>query len=79
MVEQGQNEGPYTIFRSFYKKTFEVMDFELVHLRDMVVLHFLRGSYQRLHEATGWEPEIPISQTLTDLLEDWRARIAAAV
>jgi GDP-4-dehydro-6-deoxy-D-mannose reductase len=36
----------------------------------------LRGSYQRLHEATGWKPEIPISQTLTDLLEDWRARLA---
>lgn len=37
----------------------------------------LRGSHQRLTAATGWEPEIPISQTLTDLLEDWRARVAA--
>ncbi|MFN8016773.1 MAG: GDP-mannose 4,6-dehydratase [Acidimicrobiales bacterium] len=37
----------------------------------------LRGSHERLTAATGWEPEIPISQTLTDLLEDWRARVAA--
>ena len=37
----------------------------------------LRGSHDRLTAATGWEPEIPISQTLTDLLEDWRVRVAA--
>lgn len=36
----------------------------------------LRGSHDRLTDATGWEPEIPISQTLTDLLEDWRQRVA---
>jgi len=37
----------------------------------------LRGSHQRLTDATGWEPEIPISRTLTDLLADWRTRVAA--
>lgn len=37
----------------------------------------LRGSYDRLHRATGWKPEVPIEQTLTDLLADWRARVAA--
>ena len=31
------------------------------------------GRPRPAHEATGWEPEIPIDQTLTDLLEDWRA------
>jgi GDP-4-dehydro-6-deoxy-D-mannose reductase len=41
-----------------------------------VELPVLRGSHQRLTEATGWEPEIPIAQTLTDLLEDWRVRLA---
>lgn len=43
-----------------------------------VELPVLRGSHQRLTDATGWEPEIPISQTLTDLLEDWRERLASA-
>jgi GDP-4-dehydro-6-deoxy-D-mannose reductase len=35
----------------------------------------LRGDYSRLHKATGWEPEIPLDQTLTDLLEEWRQRV----
>jgi GDP-4-dehydro-6-deoxy-D-mannose reductase len=41
-----------------------------------VELPVLRGSHDRLTAATGWQPEISISQTLTDLLEDWRARVA---
>ena len=34
------------------------------------------GDPSRLREATGWRPEIPLEQTLADLLEDWRARVA---
>ena len=40
-----------------------------------VELPVLRGSHDRLTAATGWEPEIPIAQTLIDLLEDWRTRL----
>lgn len=36
----------------------------------------LRGSHAKLTSATGWEPEIPLEATLTDLLDDWRARLA---
>ncbi len=32
----------------------------------------------RLRAATGWEPRLPLEQTLADLLESWRARIAAS-
>lgn len=34
------------------------------------------GSYQKLHKTTGWSPKISLRQSLTDLLNDWRVRIA---
>jgi GDP-4-dehydro-6-deoxy-D-mannose reductase len=33
----------------------------------------LRGSYDALHAATGWEPEIPLARTLSETLAWWRA------
>jgi GDP-4-dehydro-6-deoxy-D-mannose reductase len=33
------------------------------------------GSAERLRRMTGWAPETAIETTLTDLLEDWRARV----
>jgi GDP-4-dehydro-6-deoxy-D-mannose reductase len=35
----------------------------------------LRGDATKLTKATGWEPEIPIEQTLADLLNEWRERV----
>lgn len=32
------------------------------------------GSHERLTADTGWRPEIPIEQTLADLLDYWRGR-----
>ncbi len=40
-------------------------------------LPVLRGDPAKLHLATGWAPEIPIEQTLADLLDDMRVRIGA--
>jgi GDP-4-dehydro-6-deoxy-D-mannose reductase len=37
----------------------------------------LRGDSSKLRGATGWKPEIPIEQTLVDLLDDQRARVQA--
>jgi GDP-4-dehydro-6-deoxy-D-mannose reductase len=36
------------------------------------------GDPTRLREATGWEPSIPLERSLRDLLDDWRARVAAS-
>jgi GDP-4-dehydro-6-deoxy-D-mannose reductase len=33
----------------------------------------LRGSYEALRAATGWEPEIPLARTLSETLSWWRA------
>jgi len=40
-----------------------------------VDLPVLRGDASKLRAATGWEPSIPIEQTVADLLDDMRQRI----
>jgi GDP-4-dehydro-6-deoxy-D-mannose reductase len=35
----------------------------------------VQGAPGRLHEATGWRPEIPLERSLTDILEWWRSRL----
>ena len=35
----------------------------------------LRGDPTRLAGATGWKPEIPLDQTLADVLAYWRAQL----
>lgn len=48
-------------------------------LQRPVDLPVLRGDASKLRAATGWEPGIPLTQTLTDLLTDARERVAAAI
>lgn len=52
-----------------------VPDPELLRPVDTPVL---RGDCTRLHEATGWSPEITLDQTLADVLDDWRKRVREA-
>ncbi len=33
-----------------------------------------RGSFQKIHDATGWEPEIALTRSLSDVVQDLRAR-----
>jgi GDP-4-dehydro-6-deoxy-D-mannose reductase len=37
----------------------------------------LYGSRDRLTEACGWKPEIPLEQTIEDTLAWWRERLGA--
>jgi GDP-4-dehydro-6-deoxy-D-mannose reductase len=37
----------------------------------------VRGSSERLHAATGWEPQIPLEQTLADTVAWWTEEIRA--
>jgi GDP-4-dehydro-6-deoxy-D-mannose reductase len=39
----------------------------------------IRGSHDKLTDATGWQPEIDFDQTLRDTLDWWRERVAAGV
>ncbi len=39
----------------------------------------IRASHDKLAQATGWEPRIPLEQTLRDTLEWWREQVAAGV
>ena len=38
----------------------------------------LLGDYSKFHADTGWEPRIPLSQTVADLLDFWRQRLGKA-
>ncbi|HET6773012.1 MAG TPA: GDP-mannose 4,6-dehydratase [Acidimicrobiales bacterium] len=44
-------------------------------LQRPVDIPVLVGDNTALRAATGWEPTIPLERTLTDVLEDWRARL----
>ena len=41
-----------------------------------VELPVLLGSHHKLSRATGWQPEVPLEETLSDVLEDARTRIS---
>lgn len=41
-------------------------------------LPFLAGDASRLQADTGWSPQIPLQQTLADLLDFWRRTLARA-
>lgn len=44
-------------------------------LQRPVDIPVLRGDCTKLRAATGWTPEIPLEQTLEDLLDEWRLRV----
>jgi GDP-4-dehydro-6-deoxy-D-mannose reductase len=57
-------------------------DVEIDHVVDQALVRAhevmeIRGSAARLHELTGWQPEIPLEKTLADSVAWWRGEIRA--
>src|SRR5215813_6633899 len=42
-----------------------------------VEIPILVGDNSRLRECTGWQPQIPLEQSLHDVLEEWRQHVSA--
>lgn len=60
------------ILLSFSRKKIEHMiDQTKVRPTDMPILY---GTYDKMHQLTGWAPEIPLKQTLQDSLDWWRSQ-----
>jgi GDP-4-dehydro-6-deoxy-D-mannose reductase len=38
----------------------------------------IRGSAGRFEAACGWQPEIPLTQTVGDALDHWREQLGAS-
>jgi GDP-4-dehydro-6-deoxy-D-mannose reductase len=47
-------------------------------LRERDVME-ISGSYDKLKRAAGWEPKLPLEQTVRDTLDWWRDKLAAEV
>jgi GDP-4-dehydro-6-deoxy-D-mannose reductase len=89
LVEKGEAGRAYNVCSGRGRRVREILDLLLAGSTTRVELRVdearLRpadvpaqvGDPTRLREATGWEPRIPLEQTLLDLLADWRARVAA--
>ena len=84
LVERGRPHTPYNVCTGRARSMRELLDILLslsrVRVRIDVDASRLRpsdnpiilGSRERLTRDTGWVPEIPIEQTLVDLLDHWR-------
>ena len=87
-LDKGEPGGCYNICQGKAYRIREVLDLLLDMARLEVSVEedpermrpsdvpVLLGSAERFRERTGWEPRIPFEQTLRDLLDYWRDRLA---
>jgi GDP-4-dehydro-6-deoxy-D-mannose reductase len=91
VLEQGKPGEAYNVCSGTVHSIQEVLDTlaELAMLKITVATEAARehtvdppsivGDPSKLNRQTGWQPQIPFRQTLSDLLEYWRDRVAATV
>jgi len=90
LAERGQPRRPYNVCTGRAHSMRSLLDILLSLARMQVRIEVdparlrpsdnpvILGSHARLTQDTGWVPQIPIEQTLADLLEYWRRRAGAA-
>lgn len=90
LVERGAIGTPYNVCTGRAHRMSELLDLLLSRARVRVRIEIdpsrlrpsdnprVLGSHARLTEDTGWLPEIPIEQTLADLLDSWRSVVGAS-
>jgi len=88
LIEHGEAGGVYNVCRGVAVSVKEIAEelmamaarpMHLVSdpaLQRPVDIPVLVGDNTTLRRTTGWEPTIPLSTTLADVLADWRARCA---
>jgi GDP-4-dehydro-6-deoxy-D-mannose reductase len=86
IVERGRPGRPYNVCSGKALAIRELLDLLIAHARVPVTVKvdparlrpndtpLLLGDPSRLRNELGWEPQIPIEQTIHDLLEYWRAQ-----
>lgn len=88
LMRSGRTGAAYNVCRGVTVRMSELLDQLLSLSRSRVSLAqdtarlrpndvpFLAGSPQRIHTETGWTAGIPLTETLTDLLNHWRQALA---
>ena len=92
LLEQGEPGEVYNLCSGYTWTIQQVLEFYLDRSRakgisvqvdperlrpsDVMVLE---GDPSKIHKALGWKTEVPFEQTLTDLLEYWRRRVASGL
>ncbi len=90
LLERGQAGEAYNVCSGRGRRIGDVLDTLLALTRARIEVRVdpsrlrpadvpvLVGDNAKLVAATGWQPRIPLDETLRDLLDDWRARVRAA-
>ena len=89
LLEKGEGGAAYNVCRGSGRRIRDMLDILLGGATTRVEVEVdperlrpsdipvLVGDPSRLQATTGWEPRIPLEQTLADLLDFWRKRIQA--
>jgi GDP-4-dehydro-6-deoxy-D-mannose reductase len=86
LAEHGESGAAYNVCsgrsvsaRRLVARIAELAGVEVEHVVDPALVRAhevmeIRGTAEKLHAATGWEPEIPLDRTLADTMEWWRGQ-----